>query len=488
MKETGKKDWPVFSSQELVIGNLRSSVGICILWSKQESFVGKYLNGKMDKISVVGNLYSTYGVGILVRNYLANPNLRYLVVTGTELGNSKKALENLGTDVSMPQKLFLKKNHINRFLNQVSIIYTDPKNLDYTIKQIEKRGSKCFESHKFKPIIVSLPEPKATSFPSPCSGHLIRVRTIQEGYEKLLREIRFFGHITGQDSEGQMRQELWELNMVITSQEPCDFSSIPHPEYDEKQVREYCENFWFGTERGDLAYRYGDIIRHSYGDQVKAIEQAFKDKAETFRTVISLWDPKNSIAEKDPPCIVLIHLRIIGNFLHLWAYIRTNDMFGGWPINAAALRYFQYRLMEELKIVLERPNLQLGELGITSGSAHIYERNWLSVDSFLGEEKVGRFYPDPKGNFEIKIVGDEIIVNHYSPSGGELLQIFKGGKAEELSKQIAPFVSEIKNALYIGRELQKAEKRLKNGNKDQKDQKDQRHSLRKVCKLSSKGN
>ena len=104
MEETEKKDWPPFSSKELLIGNLRSLVGICILWSKQESFVGKYLNGKMDKISVVGNLYSTYGVGILVRNYLANPNLRYLVVTGTELGNSKKALENLGTDVSMPQK------------------------------------------------------------------------------------------------------------------------------------------------------------------------------------------------------------------------------------------------------------------------------------------------------------------------------------------------------------------------------------------------
>ena len=57
-------------------------------------------------------------------------------------------------------------------------------------------------------------------------------------------------------------------------------------------------------------------------------------------------------------------------------------MFGGWPLNAAALRYFQYRLLEELKKKLKRPELQLGELGVTSGSAHIYERSWLAVDSF----------------------------------------------------------------------------------------------------------
>ena len=78
---------------------------------------------------------------------------------------------------------------------------------------------------------MDLPEPKADFLPSSKSGHLTRVRYIEEGYQKLLKEIRLFGHITNQDSEGQRRQELWELNMVITIQDPEDFSSIPHPEY-----------------------------------------------------------------------------------------------------------------------------------------------------------------------------------------------------------------------------------------------------------------
>ena len=179
---------------------------------------------------------------------------------------------------------------------------------------------------------------------------------------------------------------------------------------------------------------------------------------------MSLWNPCESIREKDPPCITVIHPRIIGDYLHLWAYIRTNDMFGGWSLNAMALRYFQHKLLEELRVELKRPNLQLGELGVTSGSAHVYERNWLAVDSFLGEEKPEKFYPDPKGNFEVRAEDGVIVVNHYGPDGNELLQKFSGASAKELGRKVEPFISQISNALYIGRALQKAEEEVKNAN------------------------
>ena len=453
--------WPAFADKEVIVGNLESPIGICTLWSPRERFVHKYLNnGLMDKVAVVGNLYSVFGIGILIRNYIANPHLRYLIVSGTELGSAKTALENLGKDDSLPNKLFLEKQHIDRFLEQVEIIYT--KDISGLIQKKDFQElnfkEKCFES-----IIVPLPEPKADVFPAPDSGHLIRANTIAEGYYALLKEIRFFGHLTGEDSEGHRRQELWELNMVITAQNSCDFGSIPHPEYDKMQIQKYCEDFWNGTEPADLAYRYGHIIRYGFGDQVEAVIKAFKDKAETFRTVISLWNPAvidGSITATDPPCICTIHPRIIGNYLHQWAYIRTNDMFSGWPLNAVALRYFQFQLLEKLKVELNRPDLQLGELGVTSGSAHLYERDWLRVDTMIKEnERAKKFNPDPKGNFEITIDGNEIIVRHFSPKG-ELLQIIKGDNTEKLAVQISPFVSQIKHALYLGQELRKAEEKL----------------------------
>lgn len=449
-----------FAQKEVILGNPKSKIGVCTLWSPREKFVNKYLNGLMNEVALVGNLYSVFGVGILIRNYLANPQLRYLIVCGTELGFAKTALENLNIDDSLPSKLFLEVGHISRFLDQVRIIYANNNDVGTLIKN---ESFRCFEKSKtFEQIIIPLPDPKADVFPASDSGHLIRANTISEGYIALLKEIRFFGHITGQDSEGHRRQELWELNMVITSQNSCDFDSIPHPEYDKAQIQKYCEDFWNGTEPADLAYRYGHIIRYGFGDQVEAVIKAFKDKAETFRTVISLWNPNiegGSITATDPPCICTIHPRIIGEYLHQWAYIRTNDMFSGWPLNAAALRYFQFQLLEGLKIELNRPDLKLGELGVTSGSAHLYERDWVRVDAMLKGKRNSRFQPDSKGNFEVSIENKEIIVRHFSPFG-TLLQVFKGESADKLSADIAPFISQIQHALYLGKELFKAEERL----------------------------
>lgn len=462
MKE--KKKWPIYSEKELIIGNLDAKVGVCTLWTPRKKFV-ENISDVMDRIAVVGNLYSVYGIAILIRNFLANPNLRYLIINGNEQGNSCKSLLNLKNDTELLKKIFLKEKHINRFIDQVKIV-----KVENGVHRIISDGlylDSTYEKKKFEPIFVELPEPKAEVLPSAQSGHLIRRETIAEGYIGLLNEIRRFGHITGSDSEGHRRQELWELNMVITDQDPTDFESIPHPEYSTEHIEKYCNDFWEGAEPDDLAYRYGHIIRYKFGNQIDAVIEAFRKKSETFRTVISLWDPNvenGSITAEDPPCLVTMHPRIIGNLLHLWAYIRTNDMFSGWPLNAAALRYFQYRFFETLKIKLNRSELEIGELGVTSGSAHLYERDWLRVDSMLEEVlKKGKFRPDPKGNFEITIEGSEIVINHYHPDGSELLQTFCGTNAEKMSIEIAPFVSEIKNALYIGRALKEAELKLKGG-------------------------
>jgi len=464
MSEMGMNEikWPVFSEKELIVGNLDSNIGVCTLWSPRKEFVKNYLGDTMDKIAVVGNLYSIYGIGILIRNFLANQKMRYLIVSGAEIGRAREALKNLDKDSSLPPKFFLSKENVARFLEQTKIIFIETKN----IKEFIEKGSfkdPLHEDKKFNSLIIPLPKPEVNNFPTAGSGHLIRVRTIAEGYEALLREIRLFGHLTGKDSEGHRRQELWELNMVITEQDPCDFRAIPHSEYTEEQIKEYCEDFWNGIKRGDTAYAYGHTIRFVFGDQVEAAINAFKKKPdETFRVVISLWDPhvdKGSINAEDPPCIILLQLRIINGRLYQFAYIRTNDMYGGWPLNAIALRYFQYKFLQCLQEELKRPKLQLGDLAVTSGSAHIYERDWMQIDSFLKEAPAKKFYPDPKGNFEIKIENEKIIVNHFSPQG-ELLQVFQGTNAMELSRQVMPFITQIQNALYIGRELQKAEDQL----------------------------
>jgi len=457
--------WPIFSEKEVVLGNLGSMIGVATLWYPRNRFSQEVLGDLMNNVAVVGNLYSIYGIGILIRNFLANPNLRYLIVSGTELGKSRGALENLSTDFSILPSIYLSEEQVKRFLDQVKIIFVETKNVKKVIEEEDFRNTN-HEVKIFDSIEIPLPKPQINIFPTAPSTHVIRARTIEEGYEYLLKEIRMFGHTTGNDSEGHRRQELWTLNMDITTQDPLDFKSIPHPEYSEVQIKEYCEDFWGGIKRGETAYAYGHIIRNKFGDQVVAAIESFKKKQETFRIIISLWDPRvveGSLNDEDPPCITEIQLRIINNKLYQSCKIRTNDMFNGWPLNAIALRYFQYRFLECLKVELNRSDLALGDLSICSGSAHFYERDWIKIDTVINEAPVRLFLPDPKGNFEIKVEDEKIVVNHYAPDGTQILQIFYGTSALELSKKIQPFISQVQNALYIGRELMKMEIKLKGG-------------------------
>ncbi len=455
--------WPPFSKKEIVIGNVNASVAICTLWTPKDVFIKKYFGGSIgDNVAVLGNLYSVFGIGILIRNLLSNTSIRYLIVSGVDKGKGKKVLLNeINDNPLLAKDLFLEPCHIERFLEQVKIIPVDADKVKRFVEEKSYRDD-SFENKKFEPILIPVPEPTNEIFPGLRTGSHIRARTIKEAYSYILKEIRFFGEFTAPDSEGHTRQELQNLSVVITEQDPSDFSSIPHPEYDESYIVKYCEDFWVGKKPGDLAYTYGSTIRHKFGDQVEALVDAFKKKYETFRTVVSLWDPNiesGSIKAEDPPCLVMIQARLTGNILTLWARIRTNDMFGGWSLNAAALRYFQFMLLKRLRIELKSSGLEMGELEVSSGSAHIYDRDFVNVDKYIRDvRKNWKFFPDSKGNFEVKVDDDGIVVNLYSPEGF-LLKTFHGKSAEGLSKKIKPFMSDISNALYVGRELSRAERR-----------------------------
>ena len=95
MKWEEVKKWPIFSEKELIIGNLDADIAVCTLWSPREIFARKNLDGQMNKIAAVGNLYSVFGIGVMIRNCLANPNIRKLIVSGTEQGAALSVLKKL---------------------------------------------------------------------------------------------------------------------------------------------------------------------------------------------------------------------------------------------------------------------------------------------------------------------------------------------------------------------------------------------------------
>ena len=81
MKELENTTWPLYYRDELIVGNPKSNVAICTLWTKKELF----LDLPKEEFTVIGNLRTTYGINPLIKNILANPRIRYIVVCGEDL-------------------------------------------------------------------------------------------------------------------------------------------------------------------------------------------------------------------------------------------------------------------------------------------------------------------------------------------------------------------------------------------------------------------
>ena len=142
------------------------------------------------------------------------------------------------------------------------------------------------------------------------------------------------------------------------------------------------------------------------------------------------------------------------------ATVRSHDIFKAAIPNAFGLRILQKRVSEKL-------GFELGQLQITSQSAHIYEQDWdnaykLMKCVFWEREPNLTFDPntqkDPRGYMIINIKDGKINVVFQGLQGEELMN-FEGGNAKKIIKKIAQLelLSRSDHLLDIGAELQKAE-------------------------------
>src|SRR4051812_19145249 len=115
--------------EEVTPGNPTSPVGLCTLWTRQE----RILRGvPRDLYALCGNLYSLWGISVLVRGVLARPTLRYLVVCGVDYGDTGRALvalavQGLAADGTLPGTTVrladdLDEAALGRFRAQVSVV------------------------------------------------------------------------------------------------------------------------------------------------------------------------------------------------------------------------------------------------------------------------------------------------------------------------------------------------------------------------------
>lgn len=160
------------------------------------------------------------------------------------------------------------------------------------------------------------------------------------------------------------------------------------------------------------------IISQIYGVAAKLVEDR-----DSRQAVLTIWR-ENPPASKDIPCTVALQWVIRENMLHCIVTMRSSDVWLGWPYDV-----FNFSMVSGyLAIMLKKAGVwvRLGNLYLTAGSQHLYERNEDGVAKVLEDPWFDGKYND----FNVdKFNEPEEFVDHLwrLANGGGTLEYYRRG-------------------------------------------------------------
>ncbi len=480
--------WPVCYKDELIIGNAKSNTAICTLWTKRELLDGI----PKGKFVVIGNLYSTYGINPMLRNMLANPRIRHILLCGADLTKTGTILLNfINYGIGPDYKVSGVDAYIDQGIPRAAI-----DELRRNVKVVDMRQQKSIgklsteimqkldevskeEGEYMEPILVNEAGAKAEDMYASDAGFRIDGNSITGTWLKALDLILKFGEDKATEY-GIGQKELLDLVAVVNGDEAVlpEWSPVK-----EEDLHRYYLNFFGRRKPEGVEYTYGErLFSMSYrplGGQASNAPERLQDVVEedqindaiehlkknpfTRRAIAVTWRHESDAKSQSPPCLVEIAWNIKAGALHQTSTFRSHDVFGGWLLNAFALRKLQKDIAAQL-------NVAVGSMIIMSISAHIYCTNIAKAEGLVekhyrhGEAK---FETDPRGFFIISIENGEIVAQHRVNDGRKSRFVFRGTKAQRIYRQILNenLISKFDHAAYIGRELTRAEHCIASGTK-----------------------
>ena len=113
---------------------------------------------------------------------------------------------------------------------------------------------------------------------------------------------------------------------------------------------------------------YGWCIRHKYGfDQWEYVRELLRKSPETRQAVIHIKTADNK-ESKDVNCTVCLQFFIRDNKLHATLYMRSNDIWMGFPYDVFQFTCMQILMSMELGV-------EIGTYTHVAGSLHLYKRD-----------------------------------------------------------------------------------------------------------------
>lgn len=510
--------WPILYKDILRVKDKTHHLGVCTLWTERD--VAEKALANVD-YNVIGNLYSGQGINSIIRNVMANPNIRTIVIWGSEMSLSGHSLLKFVSEgVDERRKIVggrgeieveIPKRVINKFRKSVRVIDMRGRSEKEFVRQMEKLSKEDHMPFAKEPEIFERSQPKAEVFPSGQTGYFVSGRKVAKVWLKLLNEIYRYGRpkFTRYSQENEIK-EILNLTAVVTAEDPDEVYFPEYLPFTDVELKAYYAELMTDREIPGVAYNYGKLLRKDFGiDQVGEIKKLIKKRPTSKKMAMTLIDPKrfwHDAQTSDTPCLTQVYGSVQDDAFFLTAHFRSQDMVHGWPRNTFALRKLQQEIVSSGK-------LKLGPLTMITHSAHIYGDDFKLVENLLMDwyerelefsHKV-HFDYDPRGNVVVDVIsgkdaqyfhewvkrydggkkkvpyavevmlpklpkrgrnaGKLIRASLYAPNSGPLIKVFEGRTAQEVAYQITDwgYLKNPAHAMYVGQELQRAEESIIRG-------------------------
>lgn len=492
--------WPKYYHDILKVKDPTNHVGICTLWTERgvvEKMVGDL------PYNLIGNLYSAAGINSIIRNVMANPNIRTIVIWGSEMslsGHSLLMFMKEGVDENRKIKrgrgeieAEIPDEIIEEFRTKIEVIDLRGRNKDELLVKLKELSLIRKDPFFASPREFPKSEPRVELLPSEQTGYYVRGKTVAQTWLKLLNEIYKYGRPKhtryAQDNE---LKEILNLTAVISGEDPTEVYFPEYLPFERGELEAYYAEIMTDREVPGVAYNYGRRMRqHFQVDQIEMMKKLLKERPDSKKMLAITADPKldwGRANNGDTPCLVMLLGSVQDKKFYLTAHFRSQDMVHGWPRNTFALRKLQ-------KDIADSAEYPMGDLTMITHSAHMYGDDLELVGNLLMdhyEEELGytpavHFDFDKRGNVVIEVVKDGQIPQGlwndgvpmaisnelkrrakdekklikavmYEPDGGPAAKEWYGRTPHELMWQMTDwgYLKDPAHAMYVGVEIQKA--------------------------------
>lgn len=475
---------PLYFAEKLRVLNRYGSIGLVTLWSDLEhilqrlSAAGADLSKLTSPICVVGNLYGE-GLKHLLRNLLFNPQIETLLVMGTDRSGSLGYLQNffeLGTEevradieyvsesgIEIKPVRIVGSNYImddlvtpTTFLRKPDIVRIEGVDTQAAVKASRFLGQYRPSGFAGPRQRIPVPEVRITRYPSNLRAHTIVADTPAEAWKLLVhRIVRFGDRVAIEKGE---RVELQNVKVVIERPklEPPDI--IMSCGFDPDRFSDYAKSMFTAQIPGDLQYTYGNRLCEYFNqDLIVTVVDKMRVIPDDRTAYLSLWDNQADLDANYRPCLVAIYFRRVMDTLHMTAIFRTHNAANAWLENVHGLVAVQQHVASAI-------GAGIGALTVISMSISVDPQS-MERPKRIHDEVVSRNWwrEDPNGYFVITIDSKDLVVQHMH--GGVSLGEYRAKRPEKIQHELYrnACISDVSHAMYIGRQLERAYRCIKEG-------------------------